>query len=346
MIKIKRRPSSTEPVSAQPPISERKKKHFAAIVIGGTLLTINAGFINAVTLMHSGVPVTHVTGTITKAAIDAEEGLYLLFRQMIIVVSCFIFGSFLTSILVSYQTFHLGRTYNRVFFIGALFLTIGCLMGHYWPGNSHYTYFITIACGMQNAMTTSYSGSVLRTTHMTGMATDVGIVLGKLAEGNYKDAWKLKLFLPLMGGYFLGGVLGALAARLYGEVALVFNVFLFGGTGLLYTMYLAMKRHVGFFKALLSPQDLLRRTRRERRGSQTTGRTEETNGSFMSEGPVRSPSFRRQHDDESSNSSDSDEDDEVEMEAQKQSLPETIAEDADENADDDVELMQGKGSSS
>jgi uncharacterized membrane protein YoaK (UPF0700 family) len=64
----------------------------------------------------------------------------------------------------------------------------------------HSIYMLSIACGMQNAMTTRYSGAVVRTTHLTGMVTDVGLLLGHMARSDrdFHDLWKLTLFLPII----------------------------------------------------------------------------------------------------------------------------------------------------
>jgi uncharacterized membrane protein YoaK (UPF0700 family) len=64
----------------------------------------------------------------------------------------------------------------------------------------HSVYMLAIACGMQNAMTTRYSGAVLRTTHLTGMVTDVGLLIGHMARSDrdFHDLWKLTLFLPII----------------------------------------------------------------------------------------------------------------------------------------------------
>jgi uncharacterized membrane protein YoaK (UPF0700 family) len=256
--KFKMRRQGSEQISpvAQVPLHERRKSHFAAICIGGVLLTLNAGFINAVTLHRSGVVVAHVTGTFTKSAIAISDGDGLEFVKMWWMILCFMFGSFVTSLMVPYQTFYLGRAYNRVFIVGTIFLSIAAFVGIYSPTDDLYCYFTTIACGMQNAMTTGYSGSVLRTTHMTGMTTDVGIILGKIAKGNWKDAWKLGLFVPMMLGFVIGGILGTEASRSQAEYALLINVGLYGGTGLLYSFYLAVDLNIPFFKALLHSEDL------------------------------------------------------------------------------------------
>jgi uncharacterized membrane protein YoaK (UPF0700 family) len=53
------------------------RKDFKYIVIGGSLLSLNAAFVNAVFLLSSmQVTVAHVTGTVSKASIDLSKGLW------------------------------------------------------------------------------------------------------------------------------------------------------------------------------------------------------------------------------------------------------------------------------
>jgi hypothetical protein len=69
------------------PIHERSRNEFIAIVIGGSLLTLNAGFINSVTLQISGVPVSHITGTLTKAGIAIGDQYYVnVYKQLLLVI--------------------------------------------------------------------------------------------------------------------------------------------------------------------------------------------------------------------------------------------------------------------
>jgi uncharacterized membrane protein YoaK (UPF0700 family) len=259
LMRLRTNTDADTPPVAQVPLPERKKHHFIAISIGGTLLTINAGFINAVTALHSGMFTTHVTGTFTRAGISIEQLDGGMFVEYIMLIICFMFGSFLCSLLVPYQTFYLGRAYNLVFMLGTVFLLLASLLGVLLPQSHVFTFFVAIASGMQNAMTTGYSGSVLRTTHMTGMTTDVGIIFAKLAKGERKDVWKLAMFLPMMTGFLIGGALGAKAVSDLGVFALFMNVVLFAGTGLLYVFYLSLKHHISFFTALFHNTDLMPR---------------------------------------------------------------------------------------
>jgi len=84
--------------------------------------------------------------------------------------------------------------------------------------------------GLQNAMITKLSKSEIRTTHVTGIVTDIGIELGKLLYWNsprhrhseapvMADLPKLKLLASLLGMFFLGGVIGALGFKHLGFIS-------------------------------------------------------------------------------------------------------------------------------
>ena len=84
--------------------------------------------------------------------------------------------------------------------------------------------------GLQNAILTKISKAEIRTTHMTGVVTDLGIELGRLLywnrskEGNEShmviaDREKLKIHAIILFLFFLGGVIGALGFSQLGFVA-------------------------------------------------------------------------------------------------------------------------------
>merc|ERR1711981_773115 len=60
---------------------------------------------------------------------------------------------------------------------------MGILVGTtFLAAEGHWTakFLAAAACGLQNAMTTHWGGAVTRTTHVTGLFTDVGLLLGRL----------------------------------------------------------------------------------------------------------------------------------------------------------------------
>ncbi|WP_255427679.1 YoaK family protein [Yimella sp. cx-51] len=92
--------------------------------------------------------------------------------------------------------------------------------------------FVAILCltmGLQNALITKVSDAQIRTTHVTGMVTDIGIELGKFSylhrshdrDPVVADRSKLGILALLVGLFFVGGVVGALGYPAYGFLTLV-----------------------------------------------------------------------------------------------------------------------------
>ncbi len=86
--------------------------------------------------------------------------------------------------------------------------------------------------GLQNATITKISGAEIRTTHMTGIVTDIGIELGRLvfrntdSEANkthYVKAnrQRLRINLSIFSMFLAGGVFGALSFKHIGYGAVI-----------------------------------------------------------------------------------------------------------------------------
>jgi uncharacterized membrane protein YoaK (UPF0700 family) len=82
--------------------------------------------------------------------------------------------------------------------------------------------------GLQNAIITKVSSAIIRTTHVTGLSTDLGIELGKLFYFNRRempqldvraDRDKLMLHGLLILYFFSGGIAGALGFKTVGYSA-------------------------------------------------------------------------------------------------------------------------------
>ncbi len=81
--------------------------------------------------------------------------------------------------------------------------------------------------GLQNALITKISNAEIRTTHITGLTTDLGIELGKLLYINRRampkkvdaNRRKLRILSALICSFFGGALVGAFGFKLYGYVA-------------------------------------------------------------------------------------------------------------------------------
>jgi uncharacterized membrane protein YoaK (UPF0700 family) len=83
--------------------------------------------------------------------------------------------------------------------------------------------------GLQNAVITKLSRAEIRTTHVTGIVTDIGIELGKLVYWNASgtdpqraveaDRDHLRVLSSLLAFFFVGGVIGALGFKHVGYLS-------------------------------------------------------------------------------------------------------------------------------
>jgi uncharacterized membrane protein YoaK (UPF0700 family) len=83
--------------------------------------------------------------------------------------------------------------------------------------------------GLQNAVITKISHAEIRTTHVTGLVTDLGIELGKLFYINRlsrdtlvrANRQKLSLLAKLISSFFMGGLAGAIGFKEIGFITTV-----------------------------------------------------------------------------------------------------------------------------
>ena len=68
-----------------------------------------------------------------------------------------------------------------------------------------------------SVVTSKYSGNAVRTTHLTGASTDMGIALGHILKGRQEEWWKVQMHGIAVVGFFIGGVLGFFAFEVWSE---------------------------------------------------------------------------------------------------------------------------------
>lgn len=100
--------------------------------------------------------------------------------------------------------------------------------------------FAAIACGMQNGMASCHLRLTLRTTHVTGIITDLGMLLGLWLRHRRIEGWKIATLLVLLAG-FVGGCAGGVwayqATGLASLWGLATFVFLAGLTHLIWRLW-------------------------------------------------------------------------------------------------------------
>ncbi len=180
------------------------------VLAAGCGLAFGAAYANIGVVLHVGASVSHLTGDLVRLTIDlfdsapgALEGL----ARVGVAMLAFFFGATLSGFIVHHPDLDFARPYGRsVIAIGAIFLAASWCLPR-WPAGG--IALAAFGCGLQNALASRYRGIILRTTHLTGLVTDLGINAGMRLRGFDIPAWKLLVPVALIVSFFFGCLLGA-----------------------------------------------------------------------------------------------------------------------------------------
>jgi uncharacterized membrane protein YoaK (UPF0700 family) len=154
------------------------------------ILAFLAGSVNAGGYLACHRFVSHVTGFATLAGVSIEQRDWVEAVGILAIPLYFLLGAMLSAYLTEKKfavKVH-GERFAPVMWIVALLLcvvAVGGTTGFFGsfggPPNIKHNFILLAclcgACGLQNAAITSSSGFTIRTTHMTGLTTDLGIGL-------------------------------------------------------------------------------------------------------------------------------------------------------------------------
>ncbi|WP_110239990.1 YoaK family protein [Nocardioides gilvus] len=198
-----------------------------------SLLAFTAGVLNSVGFVAVAVYTSHMTGLTAGVADHLVRG-----GRDVVLVGVLGLATFLAGAASCAVVFNWGRRrdlrsrYANVLIIEAVLVLLFGLLADRLTWGHRELVFVAVLCftmGMQNAVITKISGAQIRTTHVTGMVTDIGIELGKLAylhrshhlDPVVADPRKLAMLSMLVGLFFGGGVLGAAGYLEFGFAVVV-----------------------------------------------------------------------------------------------------------------------------
>lgn len=190
-------------------------------------MAFQAGMLNVGGFMACHRFVSHVTGFATFFGMDISQGAHTHAFGMLAVPLFFLFGAALSGSLVDIklQTGEKPKYYIVFGFIFALILIVlvGGVSGEFGKFGeplsvvSDYTLLalLCMACGIQNGVITTVSKSVIRTTHLTGITTDLGIGLVRVLHkeklaGKFTEEFRANLMrIGIISFFGMGSVIGA-----------------------------------------------------------------------------------------------------------------------------------------
>ena len=204
----------------------------------GLLLAAVAGAINAGGFLAIQRYTSHMTGIVSGVADDLALGHGGLALAGVLLVGVFISGAVTTTLLINWaRRRRLRSEFALSLLLEALLLLAFGLLGANLARTSALlvpatAVLLCFIMGLQNAMVTKISQAEVRTTHMTGVITDLGIELGKLLYWNRTpdtpaepmvraNRDRLRLHAALLACFAGGGLAGALAFQSMGYFATV-----------------------------------------------------------------------------------------------------------------------------
>jgi uncharacterized membrane protein YoaK (UPF0700 family) len=206
------------------------------VLYGGIVLAFIAGMINAIGYLgfrHQAI--THMTGTTSLLGIAMAGNNIADLTHFGVVLLAFFAGCALSGFIVGDSVLRLGRRYGAALTIESLLLFVAVPLLH--RQHEAGLWLAAAACGLQNAMAGTFSGAVVRTSHMSGIVTDLGTFFGQWLRGSGVDARRVRLYAALFGGFLGGGIASAFAYPHWQERTLLAPAVLTGLVGIAYVAY-------------------------------------------------------------------------------------------------------------
>ena len=193
----------------------------------GIMLAFVAGAVNTAGFLGVGKYTSHMTGIVssiaTYIALNRYEAAFISFGFVL----SFIGGAMVSTLVMRWGK---ARDKHSQFAIALLLEAVLLLAISMSSEDAIYT-MVALLCftmGLQNAIITKISNAEIRTTHVTGLATDIGIELGhyltSFREIRYNPAiqqYKLKLHGSLLLSFLGGGIVGAMLFEQFSFSAII-----------------------------------------------------------------------------------------------------------------------------
>ena len=201
----------------------------------GFMLAFVAGAANAGGYLAVRQYTSHMTGMVASMADNLVVGEWGLVWGALGAVLSFLLGATTSAIMINLGRRRGARSqFALPLLLEALLFLVFGLLGSQLAGMHGLLVPATVSLlcftmGLQNAVITKISGSVVRTTHLTGVITDLGIELGKLLYWNQlpadqalpvkADRARMRTLASLVACFLGGGILGALGFKQFGYLA-------------------------------------------------------------------------------------------------------------------------------
>lgn len=230
---------------------EGKERSFRENLVLAHTLPGVAGMVNAIGYLQLGFYTSHVTGRASGLGVNVAKGKLTDALHMGALLAGFLFGAMLASALIELAKSRRWPRFQLPLLIEALLLSVILLFETLTPvpiaelpsgDKIAYAVAIAMSMGLQNALIARLSGAVVRTTHLTGVTTDLGVELVRVIRW-YLDSsrnkspserlrqlaelardtqlYRVRIYLTVLFTFIGGALLGAFLSIQVGVLAMV-----------------------------------------------------------------------------------------------------------------------------
>lgn len=198
-----------------------------------SLLSFTGGYINVFGILTVALPLSHFSGGVAKLSIEAANGFLISenLAKLLTAIFCFLIGNIFSGIVVGERNFSFRKRY------GLIFIGMGLIIlyfNHLFLRIKYLTFLLSIFVGVQNGLFITYRGILVRTSHITGTLSDLGVYIGYIIRGKKVEAWRMFYYINSLMFFFLGGVMSAIAERIFKEKTILIISVLYIIIGLIY----------------------------------------------------------------------------------------------------------------
>jgi uncharacterized membrane protein YoaK (UPF0700 family) len=199
----------------------------------GCYLAFVAGAVNAGGFLAIGSYTSHMTGIAAQMADSLFLKNYPIVIAAIFSILIFMLGGITSTVLINIgKLMRMKAHYAFVLLLEGLFiLAFGILATYYSNEKPLILYTLCFIMGLQNATMSKISNAQIRTTHITGMVTDISIELGKVfaklilpRRAHYQihiNHRNLRLYSVTLLTFIFGGICGAFGFGVYGYLYVI-----------------------------------------------------------------------------------------------------------------------------
>jgi uncharacterized membrane protein YoaK (UPF0700 family) len=182
----------------------------------GTLTAFTAGMVNVASLGLFFSFTSNVTGHFAILAEEISNGKWFQVLIVLLWISLYFAGSFFSNLIIIHGNPKKAYLMHSI----PLLLEIVCFVSVGFYGNYFYSEtlmetemlvaVLLLSMGLQNGLTASISNFAVKTTHLTGLTTDLAIHISMLTKKKYRNSVpvreKILLLSSIAGSYLAGGI--------------------------------------------------------------------------------------------------------------------------------------------